>query len=148
MYRQGRAVDPVFEPTEVLYHRIAVGGAAGTRPDGFDIRLPEASVNRGKYSLPEDVLYPNYFHLGVAEFPVSAIPAPLDFKDQQGSTKRYELTIQHDPQEDNYAHSELRAFRDGLRVVHSGKIPVVVKSEFKQIIAEAMVIRLEMPQST
>jgi len=113
-------------------------------PEGVDIRLPEDSVNRGKYSEPGDVLFPNYFHLGVAEFPVSKIPTPRSFTDQQGNVKDYELKVEHDPKEENYAHSEVRAFRERLRVTHSGKIPITVKSEFRQLIAEAMVIRVAM----
>jgi len=145
MYRKGRSVDPEFLPSELLYYRIIVGGPVGSRPDGVDIRLPEDSVNRGKYSEPGDVLFPDYFHLGVAEFLVSRIPAPRSFTNQQGETKDYELKVEHDPQEDNYAHSEVRAFRERSRVTRSDKIPVTVRSEFRQLIAEAMVIRIAVP---
>lgn len=145
MYQRGRPVDPVFEPSELLYYRISVKGIVGSRPEGIDIRLPEDSVNRGKYSEAEDVLYPNHFHLGIAQFLVSAIPPPRVFTDQQGDTRTYELKVEHDPHADNYAHSEIRAFREGLRVQRSGKIPVVLKSEFRQLIAEAMVICRAVP---
>lgn len=145
MYRHDRPVDPEFLPSELLYYRIAVTGPVGSCPDGVDIRLPEDSVNRGKYSEPTDVLFPDYFHLGVAEFPVSKIPAPRSFTDQQGNSRGYELKVEHDPKEDNYAHSELRAFRERSRVTHTGKIPVTVKSEFRQLVAEAMVIRVAVP---
>ena len=79
------------------------------------------------------------------QIPVSTIPPPRSFTDQQAVTRDYELRVEHDPEDDNYAHSEVRAFREGLRVTHSGKIPVTVKSEFRQLIAEAMVIRIEVP---
>jgi hypothetical protein len=145
MYRKGRPVDAEFLPSELLYYRISVTGPIGSRPDGVDIRLPEDSVNRGKYSEPGDVLFPEYFHLGVAEFPVSKIPAPRSFTDQQGNTRDYELKVEHDPEEENYAHSEVRAFRESLRVTRTGKIPITVKSEFRQLIAEAMVVRIAVP---
>ena len=145
MYRNDRAVDAEFLPSELLYYRISVLGPIGSCPEGVDIRLPENSVNRGKYSEPRDILFPNYFHLGVAEFPVSKIPAPRTVTDQQGKTRVYELKVEHDPMEDNYAHSEVRAFREHLRVTHTGKIPVDLKSEFRQLIAEAMVICIAVP---
>jgi hypothetical protein len=106
MLQGDRTVDNQFSPSEALYYRMSVVGPVGSRPEGIDIRLPEDSVNRGKYSEPGDVLYPNYFHLGVAEFPVSAIPGPRPFTDQQGETRTYALTVEHDPKDDNYAHSE------------------------------------------
>ena len=145
MYRRGRPIDPEFLPPELLYYRIGVPGGVGSRPDGVDIRLPEDSVNRGKYSEPADVLYPDCFHLGVAEFPVSGIPAPRSFTDQAGETREFRLRAEHDPYEDNYAHSEVRAFREGTRVKRTGKIPVTIKAEFRQLIAEAMTIRIPVP---
>jgi hypothetical protein len=145
MFRGDRAVDNQFLPAEDLYYRISFAGPIGSRPEGIDIRLPEDSVNRGKYSEAADVLYPNYFHLGVAVFPVSAVPGPRPFKDQQGDTRVYALTVEHDPEDDNYAHSEVRSYREGVRVEHSGKIPKVLKSEFRQLIAEAMVICIAVP---
>jgi hypothetical protein len=145
MYRKSRPIDPEFLPPELLYYRMGVPGTVGSRPDGVDIRLPEDSVNRGKYSEPNDVLFPNYFHLGVAQFPVSGIPAPRSFTDQLGTTREFHLKVEHDPWEDNYSHSEVRAFREGTRVTHTSKIPVTVKAEFRQLIAEAMVIRVAVP---
>jgi hypothetical protein len=146
MYRKGRPTDSEFLPSEPLYYRMSVAGSVGSRPDGIDIRLfPEDSVNRGKYSEPRDVLYPSYFHLGVAEFPVSKIPAPRSFTDQQGDTRVFALTVEHDPKEDNYAHSEVRSYREGFRIEHTGKIPKTLKSEFRQLLAEAMVICIAVP---
>lgn len=135
-------MDPHFEPHEFLYYRISVKGPVGSRPAGVDIRLPEDSVNRAKYSEPEDVLYPNYFHLGVAQFKVGSLPEP-----RQAGDLVFRLTVEHDPEEDNYAHSEVRSYRQGLRVTHSGKIPVLVKAEFRQLIAEAMAICRIVPQA-
>src|SRR3954447_12309055 len=140
MYRRGRPLDPVFEPNEDLYYRISVQGGVGEHPEGVDIRIPEDSVNRGKYSEPDDVLYPSYFSLGIATFKVSAIPSPKIFTDDQGITREYSLKVEHDPYEDNYAHSEVRAFREDVRVQHSSKIPKTIKSVFRQLMAEAMTI--------
>ena len=142
MLQKGRPIDPEFLPDELLYYRISVDGPVGSRPEGVDIRLPEDSVNRGKYSEPTDVLYPNYFHLGVAQFCVDAVPGPRYFEGRE-----YNLVPEHDPEKDNYAHSEIRAYRQGERVVHTGKIPKLIKAEFRQLLAEAMVICCAMPGS-
>jgi hypothetical protein len=80
------------------------------------------------------------FHLGIARFKVGDIPAPRCFTDDQGNTREYALKVEHDPYDDNYAHCEIRAFRGGERVKTSSKIPITIKSEFRQLIAEAMTI--------
>ena len=53
-----------------------------TCPHGFPIParirfFPDASVNRGKYSEPEDVLIPGWLGWGIAAFTVVEIPAQL-----------------------------------------------------------------------
>jgi hypothetical protein len=146
MYREDRDIDPEFLPSELLYYRMRVAGPVGSRPvGGIDIRLPEDSVNRGKYSEPGDVLFPKYFHLGVVQFPVSAIPASRSFTNQQRMTREYALNVEHKPDYDNYAHSNIIAFRDRARAKDSGEIPKTLKSEFRQLIAEAMVICIAVP---
>jgi hypothetical protein len=141
MYSRDRPIDPAFLPAELLYYRISVEGSIGSRPTGIEIRFPDDSVNRTKYGGEiEDVLYPNYFHLGVAQFTFGSLPKPREFKDQQGDKRVYLLTVEHDPWENNYYHCELRSYREGVRVVRSGKIPEIVKSEFRQALAEAMTI--------
>ncbi len=69
MYRRGRPVDSHFEPTEKLYRHCQGDHIVGDRvlPQAF--RAPDFSVNRGKYSQPEDVLMPSYERWGVVSFP-------------------------------------------------------------------------------
>jgi hypothetical protein len=98
------------------------------------------SVNRGKYSRPEHVLcarFPAYLSHQVAQFKVTDIPPTLT----SGTGGMFTFAIVHDPvgppQEpnENYAHSEIRAFVAGVR---NDRVPSKVKKEFRQIVSELM----------
>ena len=109
MYRRGRPVDSHFEPTEKLYRRCQGDHIVGDRvlPQAF--RAPDFSVNRGKYSQPEDVLMPSYERWGVVSFQVKDVPARI----LSAGGAKFEFGIVHDPEEDNYSHSEVRAYKNG-----------------------------------
>jgi len=70
------------------------------------MRMPDQSVNRSKYSRPNDVLFPQYFLCGILAFPVSDVPNNL----LSGTGISTEFKVTHVPFRDNYAHSEIRAF--------------------------------------
>lgn len=76
----------------------------------FGIRMPATSVNRGRFSEPEDVLFSEdgkYNGLGVVEFPVSDVPKQIS----QANGPTYVFFMEHVPLETtteiNYAHSEI-----------------------------------------
>ena len=108
--RRGRAEDPDFSASESLYMRVkeeqilSKGGLSN-----LEIRFPCQSVNRSKYSEPEDVLIGyNDRGFGVAAFNVGDIPDPY----YEGSVE-YRLKMSHVPWEENFAHSELQTFKRG-----------------------------------
>jgi len=121
MRPRGREPDPTFAPSELLYMRVRRCHVEGARlTDVSAIRFPDQSVNRSKYSKASDVLIPDpnherssrWIHLGVLGFPVEAVPACLTTNGHVVC----DLRVEHDPLERNYAHSEIRAYRDGTRI--------------------------------
>lgn len=111
--------------------------------DGEDIsplaiRLPNQSANRGKYSLPGSVLLPQHRHMGIYAIHVGDIPK----KCQSPGGKELEPKIEHEPEDDNYAHSELRVYKDGDRVDKRKQINQAVRLALKnEIIEMSRIIR-------
>jgi hypothetical protein len=100
-------IDPHFEPNEALYRRIQPGSYPVTEATIQKlIVFPDCSVNRSKYSQPEDVLKPDYLHWGILEFLVKDVPTIL----QEGESSSSFLVV-HCPLEDNYAHSEIQSYK-------------------------------------
>ena len=115
LLRAGRAIEPLFAPKERLYLRCRpemIGENDHVLP--ASIRCNGQSCNRGKFSEPDDVLYPDWLDWGVAELFVKDIPAvpPVDCMDI--SPHKYEFAVEHIPLEENYSHSEIRAYKNGL----------------------------------
>jgi len=135
MYRNNRHIDPSFDENENLYNRFKQNYFKDGKflPEG--IRFPDWSVNREKYSEPEDVLIPNYSDWGIIEFKVGAIPQSLE---SLGDVK-FDFKVEHDPYDDNYSHSEVRTYKNG---VHEKRIdlPKLVKKEFRQRLSEKIIV--------
>lgn len=135
MEKQNRPTDAEFLPDELLYLRCANSSLdpANTRrlfPD--QIRFyPDQSVNRGKYSEPEDVLHPNYLDFGIARFQVQHVQLELS----SGGEINYQWTIEHKPEENNYAHSEIWTYKDKQHITDS-KLPTGIKKQFRQMLSE------------
>lgn len=92
--------------------------AISTQPQGID--FPAMSVNRGKYSQPEDVrlairkVDPNWDSWGIAEFVVGDVPfEPDDNTKSDNLTYEWTWRMAHGPESENYAHTEIRTFRNG-----------------------------------
>jgi hypothetical protein len=108
MYRNGRPEDQVFDGAELLCRRYVqehlINGQFS--PAGFSFKTSGPSVNRQKYSDPEDVLFlpDGTFcdECGVLEFAVWNIPARI-----QGGQSAYVFSPRHVPEDLNYAHSEI-----------------------------------------
>jgi hypothetical protein len=69
------------------------------------------SVNRSKFSIPEDVLFSEtgaYNGLGVIEFQVFEIPPKVS----QDNGPTYVFFMTHQPEENNYSHSEIWSDRE------------------------------------
>src|SRR4029077_13323918 len=133
-------VDPVFSPDERLFRAVPRKDlTADGRLLPPAIEFPDFSVNRERYSLPEDVLLvrPSW---GIVAFAVRDVPAEL--ADLEG--KRYEFRVEHVPEEENYSHSEVRTYREGQR---SGKEPPKKLRTLFRLMLFPKVVVLKEPES-
>jgi hypothetical protein len=149
----GRQPDQTFGLDEALYYRVPAFDERGRVSPQDVTPCPDTSVNRSKYSQPEHVLYarfPRFLGHRVVQFRVRDIPPTL----VSGDNEQLSFLIVHDPvmppveENENYAHSEIRAFLNGERTV---KITNKVKREYRQILADAMnreLIQGQPPQPT
>jgi hypothetical protein len=130
----GQVPDPEFEASERLFRRIHpdhfVGGVV---TDAF-LPFPSFSVNREKYSHPEDVLR-EHPHFGIAAFAVGDIPKTL----QADSGQVYEFGVEHLPLPDNYAHSEVHSFLAGAKALP----PRIVRKRFRDLLRQRTVVLKE-----
>ena len=135
MFRRGRPVDDNFDLSEELYYRCQAQHVDGQWLLPGAIRFPNFSVNRSKYSEPGDVLIPSYQDWGIATFVVKDLPEP------ESTDKRteYEWRVVHDPLEDNYAHSEVRTFKNDV-YSENIKVPATIKKKFRQILSERIIV--------
>jgi hypothetical protein len=110
-----RQPDPAFADDEILYRRF--------RPDDFDggevapeaFELPDMSANRGKYGPPEWLLLGEGFAgWGVGAFQVSDVPC--DREQLHLGVIVYLLQAEHVPHRHNYPHSEVRVYREHVRI--------------------------------
>lgn len=116
LIRDGRDVDDNFEPREKLYHRFNKLQQSEGVLYPASIRFPDFSVNRGKYSEPNDVLlydYPSVIDWGVASFKVEDIPPPHTTGEGTEYETTYSFAVKHVPIEENYSHSEVRTYKNG-----------------------------------
>lgn len=136
MYRQNRDPDPVFLPDEKLFRRFEETNVEGNRLLPSAISFRGWSVNRGNYSEPEDVLLPAWTNQGIAFFCVQDVPPCLC---AAGSSVQYDFQVEHDPLEENYAHSEVRTYKDKVYVKDPDP-PKTVKKQFRQILSDRIII--------
>ena len=110
MRRKARPVDPNFSPDEDLYIRFQ--NLDGEKINPLDIRYPDQSVNRSKYSQPEWVLLPKFEDWGYGAFEVRDVPPSIT---SETNVTHY-LAVEHVPLDENYSHSEVRSYKNGKRV--------------------------------
>lgn len=116
VHANGRSADQVFGPVEVLFRRFPKEFLVNGWPVPLNIPFDATgiSVNRSKYSIPEDVLEPDCcggnIRSGqvVLEFLVDDLPAELPEDDP-----KYRFALKHDPCECCYAHSVIWCNIDG-----------------------------------
>ena len=132
----GRGLDPHFDPAEFLYFRVEHLDERGQFTN-LDVKCPDTSCNRSKYSRPEHVLYSRYpkfisWHVGAIQ--VRDTPEPLE----SGDKRRFDFRVEHVPvrppeaEDENYSHSEIRAYVLGER---QRKLPSKVGKEFRELMA-------------
>ena len=139
-----------FSPDEVLYLRVPPLQLDEEELDFFPptkIPSPAFSVNRGRFSEPQDVIInrPGY---GIAAFIVRDVPPSI----ATGPNAVYEFRVVHEPCEVycnaitrnepcdcNYAHSEIQVFKDGKKI-ENNRVPKSVKPAFKDILSKKILI--------
>jgi len=138
LLRKGRPPCQHFEPDEQLFHRIQKqhildeGGVVS-----LGVRSRCFSVNRGRFSEPEDVLLPCHHDHGICAFTVADVPkGPCR---PTPSPYTYTFDVVHEPEEENYAHSEVRAFRDGEYHARL-HVPRLVNKRFRMLLGQRMVV--------
>lgn len=114
----GRELVPDFTDTERLFFRVASKDIQSGRVLPAGVHFPNQSVNRERFSFACDVLLPEpaneksrrWYLLGVACFLAADFPREC----RDGANVIYKFTVEHAPVEDNYSHSEVRAYKDGV----------------------------------
>lgn len=141
MLRRGRPVDPSFSLREKLYFRCKCDAVMdGGRIKPKQVPFPDQSVNRQRYSKARDVLLPlstgaehsrKWLFWGVAMIRVRDVPgAALD-----GSQVEHVFRVEHDPLDENYGHSEIRVYKQGVHMREKREIDDLVKKEYRTNLA-------------
>jgi hypothetical protein len=136
MFQNARSIDSHFASDELLYRRFCHDEVLENRLAPDSIKFPDWSVNRQKYSEPEDVLIPSgdktYFCCGVAGFLVSDIPSKID------TDIVFSFIVEHRPEPDNYAHSELVTYKNGVsgKEIKNFKVSTKVKKAFRVALSD------------
>ena len=137
MLAQGRGEDPDFSPEERLFYRLNENYRVGEQPTGLDVHKPDFSVNREKHGgKPEYVLIPDWPDHGIAEFAVGSIPGPIT---SEGG-KVHSWQVKHVPLDENYHHSEIHTYTNGVRASKSHQVNKTVYRIFRQLLSEQMVV--------
>jgi hypothetical protein len=139
MFRNGRPIDPVFRLDEKLYIRF--DRIDGKNVDPACIMAPVQSVNRSKYSKAEWVLlakFPKFINWGYGFFRVSDVP--------QSITSEFDIThyfkVEHVPEDDNYSHSEVRAYKNEKPVKHKND---AIRLKYRVMLSQRILI-LKLPE--
>src|SRR5262245_2228316 len=108
MMQHDKPVDDVFRGDEQLYRRVPHEFWDDDYINVDAIDLPDMSVNRGKYSLPQWVrlIGEEYHDWGVIGFRVEDIPAEM----QHLGVHIFRFRPKHVLHKYNYPHSEVQAF--------------------------------------
>jgi len=116
----GRTPDPIFLPEEELFIRFNQIDGSG-KVAISEIRYDNQSGNRSKYcSKPSYILLPNYGNWGYGSISVRDIlDIPAIITAKSGVTNSCEVA--HMPLKDNYSHSEIWTYRNGVRVTNNNK---------------------------
>lgn len=134
--------DDRFRPLHSLYRRCKVDEVLNGHLTGVSIAYDNMSTNWSKYSRPWDVLFdapnPGY---GIASFRVHDLPENLPTEDPPGTpVKPHSFYPRHRPCANNYSHSEIWTYRDGVRIQNVSAR--TVKKEFRQLMSDRSFIIL------
>lgn len=141
MLADGRGLDDGFKPEHILYRRCTSDEVEGTRMLAAAIRYDNTSVNWSKYSRPGDVIFDNC-DWGIAILRVRQLPDGLPTNKPDPKTKIYAFRATHVPEDENYSHSEIWAYADGVREPKP-KPSDAVKKEFRMLLSDRTYVVLD-----
>lgn len=114
LLRKDRPVDPEFRAEERLFRRCSVLEIENGKLAPSAVAFPDFSCNREKYCEPTDVLYPSWPDFGVVEFRVCDVPRSVPPEYCLNTKVTYSFGVEHVPEVENFAHSEVRLYKDWI----------------------------------
>jgi len=138
--QNNRSAVQEFDPQELLFHRFKKLNEEGDHLYPAQVRFPDFSVNRGRFSEPEDVLLPIYLNWGIVSFNVEDIPDEKVIGEGNSQETVYSFIIVHVPEQDNYAHSEVRTEKNGVYNQDRKIKNKEVKRYFRYKLSEKLII--------
>jgi len=128
--QNGRLPDHDFSEMEQLYRRFCHEELVDNQFISATIKPPGSSVNRQRYSEPNDVLFPDNLCCGIAYFTVQDITS---IRVMSGNSKDFfDFGVSHEPLPENYAHSEITVSKNGE--LFSKKFSKMALKEFQNIL--------------
>lgn len=124
MFMNQRKLDNNFSENESLYFRCMKESVDQEKQiiKPASVPYPNQSVNREKYSKLKDVLLPNldkkskkWIFWGVAKISVKDLPKKQEIQHNPKAAKiTFVFKVEHDPESDNYGHSEIRVYKNNI----------------------------------
>lgn len=142
LYRNDRPINNDFPNDEEIYIRfeeIEEDEDGIVHPHHSSFRCPDQSCNRSLYSEPAWVLLPNWPNFGYGSFLVEDIPFQVPEEKDAAGPRQHWFKIEHDPKDENYAHCEIRAYKDNefkkrAKRVNNDKVKLRFMIELSKII--------------
>lgn len=149
VHRNGREEDQTFAPDERLFRRYPKKHLYDGKPGPLSLMTFQAdsgiSVNRNKYSEPQDVLEPDCCEGAhkpgyvVLDIHSSDVPAEIPVTD--GSGRVFQFRIVHKPGEWCFAHSEICCNEQGDAGLAHREPPKHVRNIFRGVLARHLATR-------
>ena len=133
--------DQDFAPDERLYRRLAFDDLIQDhRIDPISIRVTDCSFNRSKYSsLGAVIVAGNPRENGAASVRVDEIPVELYC---DNSKKIIDVSIAHDPEPANYAHTEIRMTRRGETWERGKRMSATIRKKMQELLSDKLRIEI------
>jgi hypothetical protein len=140
LLRNGRPEDQTFAADELLFRRYIQEHFYNNKIVDASFSFPGPSVNREKFSQPEDALFSEeglFEGWGILEFPVRSVTVRLE--DGQGIG--FVFFPKHAPLDDNYSHTEIACEREQHRGVLANPSSVT-KKRFRAMLSQRVRVRI------
>lgn len=141
-YRQQRPVANDFDSSEFIYFHLALTDIeSGRTLKPAAMPLPDLSVNRSGFAgrswyvllpQPDDDWAKTRKRLCKGIVRLRTCDA---FCEHMVASKAYSFRVEHDPEEHNYHHCEIRVFEDGVRI-QDRKPPTIVKKFYRDWLSD------------